>query len=214
MPAYGTLLWVVVAVAAGAAWGTLARDRGRRPSTVRWWWAIVAGVGLRVLVELVDVPGGVILLMLSYGLLLMALWCNRAWTGTPVVALGLASCALVASLNGGTPVSADALEAVGRGGEAAAGGALAGERHVEVGRDRLAVLGDVVPVPLTRHVTSFGELVALVGLADLAFNATARRPGRRRPANPDGPDVPGVPGEGSDASNDGAATGRALASRR
>lgn len=187
MPAYGTLVWLVVAVAAGAAAGIVAQERGRRPSRVAWWGVIAAGVGLRVLVELADVPGGVLLLVASYALLLVAVWRNRAWTGTPIVALGLASCALVASLNGGTPASPDALEAVGRGEQAVAGGALPGERHVEVGRDRLTVLGDVVPVPLTRHVTSFGELVLLVGLADVAFNATARRPARRRTSEPPPP---------------------------
>jgi hypothetical protein len=185
VPAYGTLVWLIVAIAAGAAVGGFAPERGRRPASVAWWGVIGAGVGLRLLVEVADLPAGVLLLMASYALLLVALWRNRAWTGTPIVALGLAACALAASLNGGTPVSADALEAVGRGTEAARGGALPGERHVEVERDRLTVLGDLVPVPLTRHVTSFGELIVLVGAANVAFNVTARRPARRRRAASD-----------------------------
>jgi hypothetical protein len=56
---------------------------------------------------------------------------------------------------------------------------LPGARHVEVGRDRLTVLGGVVPLPLRGRPVSFGELILLAGLADVAFNATADAAARR-----------------------------------
>ncbi|MPY95332.1 MAG: hypothetical protein GEV08_20445 [Acidimicrobiia bacterium] len=211
MPAYGTLVWAVVAIVVGAAVGRLVRvasARGRRPASVRWWGLFPAGLALRALVEVVDLPGGVVLLLASYALLLVGLWRNLAWTGTPIVALGLAACALVVSVDGGTSVSADALEAVGHRDRAGAGGSLAGERHLEQERDRLAVLGDVVPVPLTGHVTSFGELVALVGLADVAFNAASRRPARRTTGpTTDGPTTGGPAADPSPADSGPAAVG-------
>lgn len=186
MPVYGTLVWVGAALLGGAVVGCLVPARGRRPAALRWRGVLLAGLALRVLVEVAEVPGGVVLLLASHALLLAGLGANLAWTGTPIVMVGLAASALAVSLNGGAPVSPDALASVGRTAWADPAGALPGERHLEVPRDRLVVLGDILPVPLTRHVTSFGELIAIVGLANVAFNATARRPARRRPPTAEG----------------------------
>ncbi len=195
-------MWAVVAVATGAALGLVSSGRGRRPGRVRWWGLIPAGLALRAVVEVIDLPAGVAVLMASYALLLAAAVLNLNWRGSSLVALGLALCALVVSLDGGTPVSRDALATAGRYDLLASGPALPGERHIEQDRDRLVILGDVLPVPLTRHVTSFGELLALVGLGDVAFNVTARRPARRRrPGDADGDDVAGD-ADGDDVAGD------------
>ena len=180
-----TALLVVVAVAIGALLGghrgpRRAHARSRRTLEVVWAPALAVGIGLRLLVELLTVPGGVVLLLASYALLLAVCVKNLTWTGTPIVLLGLGLMVLPAVLDGGTPVSRDALSRMGHDNPPAA---LPGERHLEVERDQLRVLGDTLPLPLGGRPTSFGELILLVGVGDVAFNIAARRNGRRRSAS-------------------------------
>ena len=146
--------------------------RTRAPKRVEWPGAIVAGLALRLVVELVDLPGGVALLVFSYGLLLAACFKNFSWTGTGVVAFGLLLMIVPTVVNGGMPVNATALASVGG---TTTSAALSGERHLSQPGDTLDVLGDIVPVPVAGRVVSFGELIALVGVADLVSNVVARR---------------------------------------
>lgn len=170
----GTLGLVAVALALGALAGIANRSavRTRAPKRVEWPAAIAAGLALRLVVELVDIPGGVALLVASYGLLLAGCFKNFSWTGTGVVAVGLLLMLAPTVINGGMPVDADALASVGGDTETAA---LPGERHLAQPGDDLEILSDIVPVPFTGRVVSFGELIALVGLADVVTNVVARR---------------------------------------
>jgi Family of unknown function (DUF5317) len=185
MSGLGAAATTVLLAAAAIAVGALAASRrpaagparSRRALHLEWWPALVAGTALLLLVELVDVPGGVVLLLGAYALLAAVCLKNLVWTGTPLVALGLALMALPTIVDGGLPVSRDALATMGYHEPPAA---LPGERHVEVPRDQLRALGDIVPMPIGWRPVSFGELIVLVGLADVAYNATARRRGRRR----------------------------------
>ena len=45
--------------------------------------------------------------------------------------------------------------------------------------DRLTVLGDVVPVPALRQVVSFGDLILLAGVSDVAAHLARRRAPKR-----------------------------------
>ena len=176
-----TVLLAAVAIAAGALAATRRPAAGpariRRAQRLEWWPALAAGTGLLVLVELVDLPGGLVVLLGAYALLLAVCLKNLVWTGTPLVAFGLALLVLPTIFDGGMPVSRDALASMGYTDPPAA---LPGERHLEVPTDQLRALGDIVPLPVGWRPVAFGELIVLVGLADVAYNATARRRGRRR----------------------------------
>jgi hypothetical protein len=176
-----TVLLAAAAIAAGALAATRRPAAGpariRRVLRLEWWPALVAGTGMLVLVELVDLPGGLAVLLGAYALLLAVCLKNLVWTGTPLVAFGLALLILPTIFDGGMPVSRDALASMGSVDPSAA---LPGERHLEVPSDQLRALGDIVPLPVGWRPVSFGELIVLVGLADVAYHATARRRGRRR----------------------------------
>ena len=151
--------------------------RSRRLPRLVWWPALAVGLGLLLLVDLVDVPGGLVLQLGGYALLAAVCLKNLVWTGTPIVALGLALILLPTIVDGGLPVSRDALASMGYHDPPAS---LPGERHLEVPGDELRALGDIVPLPIGWRPVSFGELILLVGLADVAYNPVTRHRGRRR----------------------------------
>jgi Family of unknown function (DUF5317) len=165
-----------LAVVLGAVAGLLARAGGRRPPRVRAAVLVLAGAALEVTLEVtnVAVPGG--FAALAAAVLLAGVVANLRLVGAPVVAVGLAANLLVIGLNGGMPVRSDALAAAGLAGPG-------GGRHVADAGTRLGVLGAIVPVPGVPLVVTFGDLVAMVGLADVTANAVRAR--RRRNATGD-----------------------------
>jgi hypothetical protein len=188
-----TIGLILLALAVGGACARLlpraATPRRRAPAA--GLPLVAVGLALRLGVEVVHVPGGLALLVASYGLLIGACLLNLARPGASLVALGLLVMLAPTVVDGGMPVRPSALSAMGIDANAPA---LPGERHVEVERDQVPVLGELVPLPLGGRPTSFGELIALVGLADLAFNAgwpsatgARRRTGRRRGPHVDCP---------------------------
>ena len=78
------------------------------------------------------------------------------------------------AVNGGMPVRASALEAAGviSEGEPVE---VDDPRHLETADDPVPVLGDVLPVPLTNEVLSFGDLIVIVGAADAVRELSRRR---------------------------------------
>jgi hypothetical protein len=180
--AFTTAVLAAVALAVGNGLARMLPGRvpGRRRPPIAGVGLLGAGIGARLAVELLNLPGGLVVLIASYGLLVAACLLNLTRPGTPVLLLGLVLMLAATVVNGGMPVSAHALDSMGLHPSASK---LPGERHVEVERDQLRVLGDVVPLPLGGRPVSFGELIALVGLADVAFHAVGRRSARRRPAS-------------------------------
>jgi hypothetical protein len=180
-----TAVLVLLAIAVGSGLAQLlpGKLRGRRKPPIAGVGLLGAGIGARLAVELLDIPGGLIVLIASFGLLVAACVLNLTRAGTPVVTLGLVVMLAPTVVNGGMPVSADALRSMDM---SAIDANLPGERHVEVEYDQLRVLGDVLPLPFGGRPVSFGELIALVGLADVAFHAVGRKTGRRR-RTPRGP---------------------------
>jgi hypothetical protein len=175
------MLLPALAIAVGLVAGVARRPRHRHLAAprVRAWAILVAGVVAQLVSGLVAATAVV---LLSYALLLAFAGRNLHLVGMPVVFVGLALNAAVIGANGGMPVRADALEAVGviEPGEADDPAALdlGAKRHIEDGDDRLAFLGDIVPVRALERVVSFGDLILYVGLADVVANLVRRR--RRR----------------------------------
>ena len=124
-------------------------------------------------------PVAPIALAASLAVLIAVAVANRHITGLAVIALGLGLNLVAVALNEGMPVRPSALVRahVVKAAELPTT-TLRGPRHLESAGDALAVLGDVLPLPLTREVLSFGDLLVIVGAAD-ALRALARRRARR-----------------------------------
>jgi hypothetical protein len=147
-------------------------------------WLLAAGLGIQVVLEIVDLPKDQIdslgygALMLSYALLLAFCLANVRTLGFGVIAIGIALNTLVIGLNQGMPTIP-------------IGNDLHGNRiqkPVEISvkhkperhHDLLRFLDDriVLPKPFDT-VVSFGDLIIAVGICELAYVASRRR--RRRP---------------------------------
>jgi hypothetical protein len=162
-----------VALLTGGLLGVVA---GGRPASLaavslQWWGALAAGVALQVLAGPVGLGGtpGTVAIAGSYLCLLAFALANRALVGMPVVVVGLALNAAVILLNGGMPVRAEAVAAVGLDPDRVSTADLGAKRHLEGPDDRLTFLGDVVPLRPLGEVVSVGDLVLAAGVAGLLF---------------------------------------------
>lgn len=175
------MLVLVIAVLVGAAIGWCRPALGARCQRIRIGrLPLLAtgalGVGAARLAPADIAPlvmGGALAVLLAFAL------ANARVTGIAVIGVGLLLNLVAVVVNNGVPVRSDALVVAGvldqRDVATADLGSL---RHLETGADRLAVLGDIVPIPAARSVLSFGDLIIVVGAAD-AVRDLARR--RRRP---------------------------------
>lgn len=175
------MVLLVVAVFGGLAAGLLRPPlgaRGVRLHLQRLPLLAAGAVGTAV-AQVLRGDGGSLAMGLSLAVLLAFVAGNLHVTGIAVIGVGLFLNLVAVVVNNGMPVRGSALVAAGvvRADELAST-AFDGPRHLESGSDRLAVLGDVLPVPITREVLSFGDLIVLVGVAD-ALRELGRR---RRPA--------------------------------
>ena len=137
-------------------------------------WLLGLGAALHALALLLD--GGLATLALAASLtaFIAAATANRHLTGVAVVGLGLLLNLTAVVLNNGMPVRQSALEQAGaRAADDAA--TVDGPRHLETGSDAFGVLGDVLPVALTREVVSFGDLIVILGAAEAVRELTRRR---------------------------------------
>ena len=141
-------------------------------------------VGTALAVQLIGTavggPAHAVGLALSAALVVLFLVRNRGLRGTGLVALGLASNALVVALNGAMPVSR---AAAARAGMSPATTEEDTRHELETATTRLRELGDVVPLPLPwrREVVSVGDLLLAAGVAGLvgAGLGVGRRPAPR-----------------------------------
>ena len=143
---------------------------------------LAVGAGLNALSVVLDGTASLLALVLSLAVLIAVAVANRHLTGVAVVGVGLLLNLVAVAVNGGMPVRASALVAAGvvEVGEAIE---LSEPRHLETSDDPLPVLGDVLPVPLTHEVISFGDLIVIFGAAD-AVRELSRRRVRSRVAAP------------------------------
>ncbi len=139
-------------------------------------WLLFAGLGLQILVELVDLPRaryddlGLAILLASYVMIIGFGLSNLLLTGMGVITVGIAMNAFVIALNQGMPYRAPAGEKL----------ETTVKHRPEKSDDVLPELGDYIVLgePVNSSI-SFGDLVIAVGLVDLTFRAS-RRPRRSR----------------------------------
>ena len=99
---------------------------------------------------------------------------NLHLTGVVIVAIGLSCNLLVLLVNDGVPVRIDAIVDVGVDEAAVSSAELGPGRRLEEPGDRLEPLTAIIPVPALSMVLTFGDLVALFGLANVAFRLARR----------------------------------------
>lgn len=178
---------IAVAVIIGLVVGTLrrgkltalARTRVRHPELLVI--ALVAGG----ITEVADPGGaGAITLGALFSGLGFALF-NLHMVGMPIVAIGVVANLVPLAANGAMPVRPEALVEA----EMVAAADLdrvevTGARELVDDHTLVAFLGDTLPVRWTGQVLSIGDLIMLVGLADVVTNLMLRRPRRERAPAP------------------------------
>jgi hypothetical protein len=180
---------VAVGILGGLALGGSLRTLSE--AHFRWWPLALLGLAL----QFVPVPSGagridewldVGLLVLSYASLLSFLALNIRQGGFPLVAAGIALNALVIAINGGMPVSDDALRQAYGAGYREIRQVLVEEgppKHhlADPGEDVLLPLADVIAIgsPIN-NVFSWGDVAAMVGIVWVLAAATKGRPGKHR----------------------------------
>lgn len=162
---------ILLAVAIGAIVGACRRPMGTHLETpeLEMVWLAGVGVGLQALGAVIDLPADGFLLALSLGALAAFAFWNRHLVGMGVLAFGVGCNAVAVAFHGAMPVRATAL--IDSGAATAAELAttdLGFGRRFERNSDPAPWLGDVIPVDLVHAAMSFGDLVALVGIAVVA----------------------------------------------
>ncbi|MGH9119403.1 MAG: DUF5317 family protein [Acidimicrobiales bacterium] len=156
--------------------------------SARWWGLLPAGLALALLSTRLDGAPAVIVGVAGLGGLVAFTSGNLHLAGMGVLTLGLGLNLFAIVVNAGMPVRPEAMVSAGivSQAEVDAGGIdLSGYRHMERPGERLAVLGDVVPLPFGRTVVSVGDIVVAVGAADVVAHLTRRRRrSERGPATP------------------------------
>jgi hypothetical protein len=148
---------------------------------LRWPAALTLGVVLQWAPELLgsSEEAAFGLVAASYVALAAFALVNLRLVGMPIVVLGLALNGAVIAVNGGMPVRADAVTAAGLAESVESVKSLdfGSKRHLEGQDDRMAILGDVIPVRPLGEVLSFGDLVLSAGVGNLLFRLL--KPSRR-----------------------------------
>lgn len=177
-----SVIIVAVAVLVGAAAGLLRTPSGAhalRPEIHRVGWLAVAAA-LNAMAVLLS--GDLATAAFAASLVVLAGFAavNRHVTGVAVVGVGLLLNLAAVGIHGAMPVRPEALARAGViDAPDDADARIDAPRRVERDGDLVPVLGDVLPVPVTREVLSFGDLLIAVGVADAVRALTRRR--RSRP---------------------------------
>jgi hypothetical protein len=165
------VLAIVLGFLMGGRLSSLARLR------IRWLPLAIAALAL----QLVPMPGRtwpLALLYLSYGLLTVFAIAN-AWARVPgswLILLGVVLNLTVIGVNGGMPVTREALVRSDQMGTLQLLDEEGGAKHHLAGpTDRVVFLGDVVPVRPIRAVVSFGDLLLYAGVAWLVVGGMRGR---------------------------------------
>jgi hypothetical protein len=153
----------------GIAAGLLAGGDLRRLALfeLRWWPLLLVGLGLRVVAGFLPLPW--LAYVAAFAAVLAVALANAALPGMRLIATGAALNLSVVAANGAMPVDQRALDA--------AAASMPGDQlHVLLGPDaRLALLADVIPVPILRAVYSVGDVFLAAGAFWLPFQWLRRR---------------------------------------
>lgn len=156
---------------------SIARTRIRHPEF------LAVAIAASLFIDASDAgPSGTIALVGFIGGLAFAI-VNLHLAGMTVIAVGITANLLPIALNGAMPVRPEALvEAEMVTAEELPRVSLSGARELSDDSTMLAVLGDTFPVRWTGQVVSIGDLIMMVGLADVVSNLMLQR--RRRRLHP------------------------------
>jgi Family of unknown function (DUF5317) len=162
--------------------GYLAGGRLGRLGAAHLRWPALAFGGIALQLLPIDGTGGYAIVLASFALLGAFAVANMREPGFALVLVGVALNALVIAVDGGMPVSRDALV---RSDQAATyaylvhhGGA---KHHLATDDDALLFLGDVIPIPAPiAQAVSVGDLTMFAGISWFVVA------GMRRPAVPSG----------------------------
>jgi hypothetical protein len=175
---------IIVAILAGLAFGgfrrgrlrALARTRVRRPEFL----AIALGCILFVDATGAGPSGSIALVGLMGGLAFAVT--NVHLAGMAVIAVGIMANLLPVGLNGAMPVRGEALvEAEMVTADELERVTLPGAREFQTDATILPALGDTYPVRFTGQAVSLGDIIMMVGLADVVANLMLQRRRRRLP---------------------------------
>lgn len=149
---------------------------------VHWWGIALAGLAIQAipLPNGVGRPVGSAVLVGSYGLLVAFAWVNRRLPALWLVMGGLVLNILVIAVNGGMPVSANALETAGARPEDLLGADTA-KHHLMGPGDTLRPLADVIGIPPPiGAVISIGDVLLYSGVVVLVVAVMLGRFGENR----------------------------------
>jgi hypothetical protein len=142
-------------------------------------WAPLAIVGL--VLQVINPPGRwpIVMLLASFVLLLAFAIVNRHVIGFWLILIGVSLNFLVIGLNGGMPVSSQALAASGQEntiGDLTNNADRYVKHHLADGDDELLFLGDVIALrPPVGQAISFGDIFTYVGVAVVIVAGMRRR---------------------------------------
>ena len=182
------LLPIVVAIAIGLFAGALRRGRiaSLAQTRLRHPWLLAVALACSVAVDFVDPPAPMFWAVLGLIAGLVFAGTNLLVVGMAVIGVGIALNLIPVMVNGSMPVRGDALvDAEIVAAEDLDRVELRGARELADQTTSLEILGDVIPVPSLGQVMSFGDLIVLVGLADVVHNLMRQRRPRRFPRGTD-----------------------------
>ena len=169
-----TVMAVLVGLFAGLARRGELANLFARP--VRAKALLVIGVAVPALADRFTREVAVPLVVVGLAALFAFAIVNVSMIGMSVMAIGILANLMATFLNGGLPVSRHALVAAGLASRDEIDRVeLSGARRLEAPTHRLRFLGDIIPFDETGQVLSFGDLVILIGLADITANLTLRK---------------------------------------
>lgn len=183
------MLPILLAVLAGVAFGFLRRGRlGAIARTrVRHPEFLLIAIGASLFVDLVDLEStamttSIAVIGLLAGVFFAAL--NIHIVGMAIITIGVALNLLPVAFNGAMPVRPEALvEAEMVTVDELDRVSLNGARELETDDTVLAFLGDTFPVRWTNQVVSIGDIIMIVGLADVVANLMLQRRRRKLPVS-------------------------------
>ena len=147
---------------------------------IHWGWLLAAGLAIQIALEFASPPRrywhsiGFGLLVASYVLVLAFCARNLVLRGMSIVLIGIACNALVIGLNQGMPVKLPPEWRDQTWAQATV------KHHPQAPGEKLLILSDIIVIkhPFD-NVMSYGDLILIVGLCDVFYNAS-RDPQRRR----------------------------------
>jgi hypothetical protein len=176
------VILIVIGVAVGVGFVAGGSLRGFEHLRLHWWGVALAGLALQGIPLAADLDAdiGSVALVGSYVLLGGFALVNRRLPAVWLVVAGLVLNVLVIGVNGGMPVSADALETAGASADGLTG-AGSFKHHLMGPSDDLTFLADVIGIPPPIGVViSIGDAVLYLGIAILVVAIMLGRSGENR----------------------------------